>query len=140
MANVITHQGIVESIEGSHLFVRIVQTSACASCSVKGHCSSSESKEKIIEISSSDFAYKIGDKVIVVGETSMGMMAVFLAFIIPFFILVVSLFVCMSVTDNNELLSGLISLGLLIPYYIVLWLNKNKLKKNFSFSIKPINC
>ncbi len=50
MANTIKHQGIVENIHGSHLSVRIVQTSACAACSVKGHCSSADSKDKIIDI------------------------------------------------------------------------------------------
>ena len=44
----IRDRGIVENISGSHLQVRIVQTSACASCSIKGHCSSSDTKEKII--------------------------------------------------------------------------------------------
>lgn len=141
MANIITHRGIVENISGSYITVRIVQASACASCSAKGHCSSADSKEKIIEINTSQASsYLVGEEVIVVGQMSMGMMAVLLAFIIPFFILVFSLFLLMSVTDNNELVSGGISLALLIPYYIVLWLNQNKLKKNFSFSIKPINC
>ncbi|MDR3119506.1 MAG: RseC/MucC family positive regulator of sigma(E), partial [Mediterranea sp.] len=36
-----------------------------------------------------------------------------------------------------ELLSGLISLGLLLPYYYIIWLNRAGLKKNFSFTIKP---
>ena len=30
--NTIKHLGIVEKIQGSHLSVRIVQTSACAAC------------------------------------------------------------------------------------------------------------
>lgn len=139
MANVITHQGIVENIDDAHVFVRIIQASACASCSVKGHCSSADSKEKIIEITAPSSLYKIGDSVTVIGQTSMGMMAVLLAFFIPFLVLVISLFILMSVLDGNELLSGLISLGLLVPYYIILWLNKAKLKNNFSFTIKPIN-
>ena len=48
--NTIKHLGIVENIQGSHLSVRIVQTSACAACSAKGHCSSADSKDKIIDI------------------------------------------------------------------------------------------
>lgn len=139
MGNVITHQGIVENMDDAHVFVRIVQVSACASCSVKGHCSSADSKEKIIEISTPHSSYKIGDRVTVVGQTSMGMMAVLLAFFIPFLVLITSLFICMYVLDGNELLSGLISLGMLVPYYFVVWLNRTKLKKNFSFTIKPIN-
>jgi sigma-E factor negative regulatory protein RseC len=139
MANVITHQGIIESIEGACISVRIVQTSACASCSVKGHCSSADSKEKIVEVNAPVSTYAIGDCVLVAGQTSMGMMAVLLAFVIPFFVVFLSLFVCMHVWDGNELLSGLISLGLLIPYYFVVWLNRAGLKKNFSFTLKLNN-
>ena len=139
MANIITHQGVVENIDGACVFVKIIQTSACISCSVKNYCSSADSKEKILEISTNPSSYGVGDRVVVVGQTSMGMFAVFLAFIIPFFVLIASLFICMHVLGGNELLSGLISLSLLIPYYIVIGLNKTRLKKKFSFTIKPIN-
>ena len=75
--NTIKHLGIVENIQGSHLSVRIVQTSACAACSAKGHCSSADSKDKIIDIiDTAASSYQVGEKVMVVGETSMGMMAV----------------------------------------------------------------
>ncbi|MDR3140813.1 MAG: SoxR reducing system RseC family protein [Tannerellaceae bacterium] len=137
MANVITHQGIVENMEDSHVFVRIIQTSACVSCSVKRYCSSADSKEKVVEINVPYPVYKIGDRVIITGQTSMGMMAVLLAFALPFLIVFFSLFTCMYVLDGNELLSGLISLGLLLPYYYIIWLNRAGLKKNFSFTIKP---
>ena len=54
MANTIKHQGIVENINGSHVMVRIVQTSACAACSAKGHCASADTKEKMIDVISND--------------------------------------------------------------------------------------
>lgn len=140
MADVIVHHGIVESVDGDRLQVKILQTSACASCSAKGHCLSSESKEKIIDIHTPDhYSYSIGEEVIVTGEVSKGMMAVFLAFIVPFFVLVITLFTAMFITNNNELLSGGISLGLLAIYYIVLAFNKGRVKKNLSFKIKHIN-
>ena len=50
MADTIKHQGIVENINGTHLQVRIVQTSACAACSIKGHCTSADAKEKLIDV------------------------------------------------------------------------------------------
>ena len=139
MANTIKHQGIVENINGTHLQVRIVQTSACASCSIKGHCSSSDTKEKIIDVTNDGtFSYQPGDHVWVIGELSMGAMAVLLAFIFPFLLLVFSLFVLMAVW-NDELSSALCSLALLIPYYYILWLNKTRMGKIFSFSIRPID-
>ena len=137
--NTIKHLGIVENIQGSHLSVRIVQTSACAACSTKGHCSSADSKDKIIDIiDTAASSYRVGEKVMVIGETSMGMMAVVLAFIIPFVLLIFSLFLFMALMEN-ELYSALLSLAILIPYYFILWLNKTRLKQKFSFTIKPIN-
>ena len=137
--NTIKHLGIVENIQGSHLSVRIVQTSACAACSVKGHCSSADSKDKIIDIIDTAAAsYQVGENVMVVGETSMGMQAVALAFIIPFVLLIFTLFLFMALIEN-ELYAALLSLAVLIPYYFVLWLNKTQLKQQFSFTIKPIN-
>ena len=132
MADIIKHQGIVENINGSHVMVRIVQTSACAACSA-------DTKEKMIDVISNDASsYQPGDRVIVFGELSMGMMAVLLAFIIPFCVLIISLFIFMAIW-NDELLSAICSLALLIPYYYILWLNKTRMGKKFSFSIKPID-
>ena len=137
--NTIKHLGIVENIQGSHLSVRIVQTSACAACSVKGHCSSADSKDKIIDIIDTAAAsYLVGENVMVVGETSMGMQAVALAFIIPFVLLIFTLFLFMALIEN-ELYAALLSLAVLVPYYYILWLNKTRLKQKFSFTIKPIN-
>ena len=137
--NTIKHLGIVENIQGSHLSVRIVQTSACAACSVKGHCSSADSKDKIIDIIDTAAAsYQVGENVMVVGETSMGMQAVALAFIIPFVLLIFTLFLFMALIEN-ELYAALLSLAVLVPYYYILWLNKTRLKQKFSFTIKPIH-
>lgn len=138
MANTIKHQGIVENIRDSHLQVRIVQTSACATCSIKGHCTSADTKEKLIDVTDWNASdYQIGDRVWVVGELSMGYMAVLLAFVIPFLILVLSLFLFMYVW-NNELSASLASLSLLVPYYGVLWFNKARIGKKFSFTILPM--
>ncbi|MDE6821820.1 SoxR reducing system RseC family protein [Bacteroides acidifaciens] len=136
--NTIKHLGIVENIQGSHLSVRIVQTSACAACSAKGHCTSADSKDKIIDIIDTAASWQVGDKVMVVGEMSMGMMAVVLAFVLPFVLLIFSLFLFMALMEN-ELYAALLSLAVLVPYYFILWLNKTRLKQKFSFTIKPIN-
>lgn len=139
MANTIRHQGIVENINGSHLKVRIIQTSACASCSVKGHCSSADTKEKLVDVTDVNAAsYRPGDNVWVIGELSMGTLAVLFAFILPFLVLIISLFIFMAIW-SDELRSALCSLALLIPYYYILWLNKSRMGKKFSFTIRPMN-
>lgn len=139
MVNKIKHLGIVENIDGLRLKVRIVQSSACSACSVRGHCSASEQKEKLIDVYNVDrVACEIGERVMVVGATSMGMKAVLLAFVIPFLVLVVSLFVCMMLT-NDEMTSALISLCMLIPYYLIIYLCRGKLSRTFTFTLESIN-
>ncbi|MGL4518467.1 MAG: SoxR reducing system RseC family protein [Phocaeicola sp.] len=139
MTNVIKHRGTVEMVQGSHIQVRILQTSACSSCSAKGHCNAAESKEKLIDIhDAAASTYQVGQSVMVVGATSMGIQAVWLAFGIPFLLLVVTLFLAMHFTEGNEALSALSALAVLAPYYLVVFLLKNRLAKQFQFTIKPI--
>jgi len=130
--NTIKHLGIVENIQGSHLSVRIVQTSACAACSAKGHCSSADSKDKIIDIiDTAASSYQVGEKVMVVGETSMGMMAVVLAFVLPFVLLIFSLFLLMAWIEN-ELYAALLSLAV---YLIISFCGSIKRDSNNNFHL-----
>jgi sigma-E factor negative regulatory protein RseC len=136
MADIIKHRGIVEKVEGSHVVVRIVQTSACSACSAKGLCNASESKEKQIDVYEVNASYRIGEEVVLCGTTSMGMRAVFLAFGIPMLLLLVALFVTMRVTDGDALVSSLVALFAVVPYYLVIYFMKDKLNKTFSFTIE----
>ena len=136
MADIIKHRGIVEKIEGSHVVVRIVQTSACSACSAKGLCNASESKEKQIDVYEVNPSYRIGEEVVLCGSTSMGMRAVLLAFGIPVLLLLAALFITMRVTDGDALLSSIVALLAVIPYYLVIYLMKDKMNKTFSFVIE----
>ena len=109
MADIIKHRGIVEKVEGSHVVVRIVQTSACAACSAKGLCNASESKEKQIDVYEVNAPYQVGEEVVLIGTTSMGMRAVALAFGGPVLLLLLALFVTMRVTDGDALVSSLVA-------------------------------
>lgn len=140
MANKIKHLGIVENINGLCVQVRIQQTSACSSCSVKGHCNASETKEKLIDVYNRNHLHcQIGDRVWIIGATSMGMKAVWLAFILPFLILLLVLFVAMKLTENNEAVSALAALAMLIPYYLIIYVCRKKLSRTFMFTLETIN-
>ena len=136
MADIIKHRGIVEKVEGAHVVVRIVQTSACAACSAKGLCNASESKEKQVDVYEAGASYRIGEEVVLCGSTSMGMRAVFLAFGIPMLLLLFALFVSMRVTDGDALVSSLVALFAVVPYYLVIYFMKDKLNRTFSFTIE----
>ena len=136
MADIIKHRGLVEKIDGSHVVVRIVQTSACSACSAKGLCNASESKEKQIDVYEVNPAYRIGEEVVLCGSTSMGMKAVFLAFGIPVLLLLAALFVTMRITDGDALLAAAVALLAVVPYFVVIYLMKDKMNKTFSFVIE----
>ena len=136
MADIIKHRGVVEKVEGAHVVVRIVQTSACAACSAKGLCNASESKEKQIDVYEVNASYRIGEEVVLIGSTSMGMRAVALAFGGPVLLLILALFVTMRVTEGDALVSSLVALLAVVPYYLVIYFMKDKLNKTFSFTIE----
>lgn len=140
MSDIIKHLGTVENIEGAHIQVKIVQTSACSTCIAHKHCNSSESKDKIIDIYDKEAAsYHPGEEVYVYGTTTMGMKAVFWAFGVPFIILVIVLFGSMLLTNANEALAALLVLVSLATYYFILFRHKEHFGKKFRFTIKPIN-
>ncbi len=133
--NSIKHTGIIKSIDKDKINVTILSQSACSDCHAKSMCAIADMKEKVIEISrrSSD-NYNIGNHVTVVMERTMGAKAVFYGYFFPFLVVLISLIVLISLT-GNEGLAGLISLVLLIPYYFMIYLFRDKIKKKFEFKI-----
>jgi len=132
----VEHTGYVEEVSLNQVKVRIISESACASCHAKGACTAADMKEKVIDIytnNSSDF--KPGQKVTIQGEKSLGLKASLLAYIFPFIIVFVVLFITYGLT-KNEGLSGLISLVMLVPYFLVLKYISPRLKNTFTFRIK----
>ncbi|MBQ4083733.1 MAG: SoxR reducing system RseC family protein [Bacteroidaceae bacterium] len=139
MADVIKHEGRVDSIDGDCIHVRIVQASACAACGAKSLCSAAESKEKIVDVYGADTtAYQVGQRVMVEGAATMGMKAVRLAFLFPLLLLVVAVALVMWLADGNEALAALAALLVLTAYFLLLFANKKKLAREFTFTIKPI--
>ena len=136
MADIIKHRGVVEKVEGAHVTVRIIQTSACAACSAKGLCNASESKEKQIDVYETNPSYQIGEEVVLCGTTSMGLRAVLLAFGVPLLIVMIALGLSMKLTDDDALLSSAIAVLSVVPYYIVIYACKEKLNRTFSFTIE----
>ena len=131
----IEHKGIVKEISDKSIIVSIISNTGCLSCQVKGSCNISEIEEKEIEVISFDKPYKIGEHVEVFFKESLGFRAVFLGYILPFLI-IFTILIIGDVSDLDEVTSGLLSLASLIPYYFIIYLIKNKLKKTFSFSIR----
>ena len=133
-AETIRHEGIVESLGAEGCTVRILQASACSSCSARQLCRSSESKEKLVEVKGHYPTLHVGDRVMLVGSVRQGLRASVLAYVVPLVIMLVVLFL---VTHHyGEKLGALAALLALALYYGVLFVLKDKLAGQFSFRIE----
>ena len=132
---IITHQGIVDSVGVSTINVKIVSASACSACHAKGACNASDMEEKMIEAVPGNKTVKPGDWVTIVSKESMGFKALFLGYVLPFLIVLISLIIC-TYASLSEVKAGVISIGMLIPYYTTLYLTKDIIKKQFIFEIR----
>ena len=137
MKDIIEHQGVIASIEEGHVRVNIVQLAACSGCKARSLCTSSESKEKIIDVYERGAVekYKVGESVKVCGTLSMGKQAVWLAFGVPLFFVTVWMIVAIVYLGLGELVSVGILAVILAVYFYVLYLCRDRLAKNFAFWI-----
>ena len=135
-SNTISHEGIVTKITDDELEIKILAQSACAACHAKSACGMGEQAEKILTVprpQGREFA--LNQKVNVKMAIGQGNKAAVLAYLIPIILLLAVLFVCLGL-GLGEGLSALLGIVALIPYYIVLYLRRDKLKKQFEYIIE----
>ena len=134
--NTISHEGIVTKITDDEMEIKIMAQSACAACHAKSACGMGEQAEKILTVPRpKDRDFRLNQKVNVKMAIGQGNKAAILAYLIPIILLLAGLFVCLGL-GLNEGLSALISIVALIPYYIGLYLRRDKLKKKFEYTIE----
>ena len=137
MRNKISHSGVIDRIDGGHVQVRIVQTSACAACKVASYCNAAESKEKIVDVFCDSVAKNltVGQPVTVTASGQVATRALLWGFGLPFLLMVSVLIVVLKWT-GHEGLAALSGLGVLIPYYIMLWLIRDRMREQLAFSLE----
>ena len=95
-------------------------------------CGASEKAEKIIDAHIVDNTLKTGDQVTIIGQKSLGIQAILLAYVLPFVVIVAALFI-VNIFTTNEVIMGTCALASLIPYFAVLRLMRNKIQAKFQF-------
>jgi positive regulator of sigma E activity len=133
------HLGIVCDVTGNLVKVKVMPEEACGNCRAKGSCSLNESGERTIEAyCRNEDTYSAGEKVRVKIARSLGIKAIILGYLAPF---LTTLLVLILLTSGgiNEGIAGLLALGSLVPYYSILSLFRDSLKKEFSFTLEKCN-
>ena len=99
-------------------------------------CMASERKEKRIEGTLLE-PVQTGDEVEVMVKEQMGWLAVLLAYIVPFVLLVAAV-AGFNRLGWSEAQAGTAALASVAIYYVILRLFRNKLQRKFTFEIKKI--
>ena len=118
--------------------MNIVSQSACSTCHAQGACSVSDFQDKEIEVTEYKGNYKVGDEVTILFKQSKGFTALIWGYVVPFFVVLGTLIIALEVT-GDELKSGLLSLFILVPYYITLYFFRHLLKKVLKFELEEIS-
>ena len=92
-------------------------------------------QEKIITVAApKDKEFSIGQEVKVSITLGQANKAVIFAYVIPSIILISMIFI-LNFFKIGEGINALISIGSLIPYYLILFIFKDKIKRNFEYEI-----
>ncbi|MBT8318413.1 MAG: SoxR reducing system RseC family protein [Lutibacter sp.] len=129
----IEHEGYISKITNQVITVSLKGNVNCEGCKAQSACGTAEAGDKEIEIVNNVEGFKLNDAVDVVLEKNVGLKAVFWAYIFPFILIIGSLII----TTNffKEWVAGLVSLFILVPYYLMLFILKDTFQKAFRISI-----
>ena len=134
--NEISHKGRIISVTPEVTVVEIVSTSACSACHAKGVCGVADSKIKEITVPTDPYSeHSPGDEVDVFLKKSMGMKAVWISYVIPLFILMILILSLSSVTVH-EVYAGLGAIAGVVLYYLLIYIFRDRLSKDFVFYIR----
>ncbi|HIZ86202.1 MAG TPA: SoxR reducing system RseC family protein [Candidatus Coprenecus stercoravium] len=135
----IRHSGTVVSVSQFELKVEIKAQPACAGCQARSVCGASSGESRIIPVvRRDDGTFRPGDPVEVIIRQSQGFKAVLIAYIVPLFILLV-LLLTLPMFFENEVVTGLGSLGFVALYYLVLARFRDRLNSGFTFTVEKTN-
>ena len=132
----VSHEGVITKITDDTLEIQITSMSACAACHAKSACNISDQAEKVLTVPRPEGReFHRFQKVNVVMGVGQGNKAAVLAYLVPIAVLLAALFICLGV-GLSEGLSALIGIAALIPYYLILYSQRDKLKKKFDYRIE----
>ena len=134
--NLVRHQGIVSKVSKNSITVSLKGNLHCEACNAKSACGVSDSDSKEIEIPTPEPFLELNENVEVFLKKDLGLKAVFWAYVFPFILLFVVLLVASSV--YQEWIAGLMAIGVLVPYYFLLYISKNSFKNAFKVTVSKL--
>jgi sigma-E factor negative regulatory protein RseC len=95
-----------------------------------------ESKVKIVDVLRKDTnGFEVGQQVVVWASKDVANQALLLGFGVPFLLLVCVLMIALKLS-GSEGVAALSALASLLPYYVALWLMRDKIQQRISFNLE----
>ena len=135
----IEHEGTIDTINGNQYTIRITQSTACSECHAKGVCIAADTKVKMVDVVDTSGRFKLNERVLLSGKTSIGYRAVLWAFVLPLILMMSVIFFSIFVCHMGEIQAAFMGLGALVPYYTLLYIVRNQMGEKLAFSIKKLN-
>ena len=134
--HVYIHSGKISQIKRGSVIVSLDKNVHCETCHARGACGVSDSADRQIEVADTGRTYTLNEPVEVILRKNLGHKAVFWAYVFPFILMLTTLLAASSFV--REWVAGLLSILILIPYYLVVHGLKGYFKRTFDISIQRI--
>ncbi|MBR1626694.1 MAG: SoxR reducing system RseC family protein [Bacteroidales bacterium] len=133
-------EGIITGIDGNYISLHIAQNESCTGCAATSLCEKTSNNGKDLTISQNNAsAFQVGEKVSVLTPQNKVMKAIGLAFAFPTLLVVLFCLLQYFFFPLNDTLIALGCLLILITYFWILYINRNKSTFNFSIFIEKIS-
>jgi len=133
-AHEVEHKGIISAVKNDSLQVSLLTVSGCSTCAVKSSCGVAGAEAKMVDVPFQE-GYQVGQEVHVRFKQAQGFKALFFGYLLPFLLVFVTLIAAIS-SGMEEGSAGLLSLGVLLPYYGSLYYLKDKIKEGFHYQLR----
>ena len=134
----IRQSATVVRIDETEIEVEVCRPEACAACKARNVCSeggASEGGGRRMTLGNDGQGYAVGERVTLVMRRSAGFKAVIIAYFIPVCLIVAALLIFQQ-TEVRETVAGLITLGIVGIYYLVVRLFRKRLKGGMTLQIE----
>ncbi len=133
---VVSQVGTVTRVSGAYADIQILQTGACASCTVKGVCNPGDSSVKLIHARLLGGAVP-GDRVLLEMDARNGMLGVLVSYVVPL-VLVVAVLFGVRPHVERESWAGLLAIASLVPYFGLIYLARGIFARVIEFRATPL--
>lgn len=134
----IRQSATIVRVDETEVEVEVCRPEACAACKARSVCSEGGSAEgggRRMTLANDGQGYTVGERVTLVMRRSAGFKAVIIAYFIPVCLIVAALLVFQQ-TEMRETVAGLVTLGIVGIYYLVVRLFRTKLKGEMTIEIE----